>query len=78
MPAVKDVIDRLHRHYQPDEHIAVGIWCEEDVLDRADAKNMKVTIEEAREILDTIHDKQDCSLGMSWEAIDCYLDDLKL
>ena len=31
MPMVQDVIQRL-QGYQPDEHIAVAIWCEEDVI----------------------------------------------
>lgn len=77
MPAVKEVIDRLNRLYKPDEHIAVAIWCEDDVIGRADEGNMSITLEEARQILATIEDKQDCSLGITWDTIDVYLDELK-
>jgi len=27
----------------------------------------------AREIIDRIDNKQDCSLGITWDTIDCYL-----
>lgn len=77
MPQVKDVIDRLNRLYQPDEHIAVAIWCEDDVIERAQERNMTVTREEAREILSTIDSKQDCSIGINWDVLDVYIDELE-
>ena len=76
MPTVRDVVDRLHRQWKPDEHIAVAIWSEVDVLERAEEKNMAITREGAREIIRLIDDKQDCSIGITWDTIDVYLDDL--
>lgn len=75
MPLVKDVIEKLNTDYQPDEHIAVAIWCEEDVIGRARERGKVVTKEQAQRILDTIDNKQDCSLGISWDTLDCYIDD---
>ncbi len=77
MPTVKDIIDRLHRQWNPDEHIAVAIWSEVDVLERAEEKNMAITREGAREIIRLIDDKQDCSIGITWDTIDVYLDGLE-
>jgi hypothetical protein len=74
MPAVKDVIEHL-KGYKPDEHIATAIWCEEDVLGRAKEQGKKITREQAQEILDTIDRKQDCELGITWDTLDCYIDE---
>ena len=59
-----------------EQHVAVAIWGEEDVLERARKRGMTITQEQAREIIDTIDHKQDCELGISWDTIDCYLDEL--
>ena len=75
MPTVKDTIDRLQRSYKPDEHIAVAIWCESDVIDRAEKLGTVVTQEEAQDILDTIDRKQDCSVGVSWDTLDAFIDE---
>lgn len=60
-----------------DEHVAVAVWCEEDVFGRAKEKRMKISREEAQEILADIDRKQDAELGITWDTIDCYLDELK-
>jgi hypothetical protein len=76
MPKVQEVIERLKSLYQPDEHIAVAIWCEDDVIQQADGRNVSLTRAEAQEILDTIERKQDCSIGISWDVLDVYIDEL--
>lgn len=73
MPKVSDVIEHL-KGYQPDEHIATAIWCEEDVIGRAQERGLSVTREQAQNILDTIDHKQDCTQGISWVEIDIYTD----
>ena len=73
MPKVSNVIEHL-KGYQPDEHIATAIWCEDDVIGRAQERGKVVTREQAQEILDTIDRKQDCSVGISWIALDVYTD----
>lgn len=75
MPTVSDVIVKLNENYQPDEHIAVAIWCEDDVIGRARERHKVVSREQAQRILDTIDNKQDCSLGISWDTLDFYIDD---
>ena len=77
MPRVSDVVAKLNSEYQPDEHIAVAIWCEDDVIRRARERHKTITREEAQEILDTIDHKQDCSMGISWDTLDAYIDDLE-
>ena len=60
-----------------DKHLAVAVWSEDDVLDRAKERHIKITREQAREIIDQIDRKQDDDLGISWTTINCYLDELK-
>jgi hypothetical protein len=75
MPTVANVIEHL-QGYKPDEHIATAIWCEEDVLGRAKERGKKITRKQAQEILDSIDHKQDCELGISWDTLDCYIDEI--
>lgn len=74
MPTIDEAIKRLH--YSDGQHVAVAIWCEEDVLGRAKELGIKCTQEQAEEIIDRMDSKQDCSLGITWDTIDCYLYDL--
>lgn len=75
MTTVAEAIKRLK--WNGDQHVAVAIWCEDDVLERAEELNIECTQEQARAIIDIIDHKQDCSLGISWNTIDYYLDEVK-
>jgi len=76
MPTVIEAQKRF-QGMSPDEHVAIAIWCEDDVLERAKEKGIECSREQARDILDQMDRKQDCSIGISWDTIDCYLWDLK-
>ena len=52
------------------------IWSTEDVLHQAEGKGIKITKDEANEILLHMERKYDATIGISWETIDCHLDDL--
>ena len=55
------------------QHVAVAIWCEDDVLELAREKGMKCSRKRAREIIDEVDRKQDCELGITWDTISDYL-----
>lgn len=76
MPTVKEVIEHLRR-YNENEHVATAIWSEDDVLGRAKERNIKITRKQAQDIIDRIYRKQDATIGITWDTIDCYLDDLQ-
>jgi len=67
----------LSRHYSPDERVAVDIWCVEDVLDRAEERGINISRREAEEIIDDIHKNTDATIGINWDVIDAYLDEVK-
>ena len=75
MPTVEEAVKRLN--WNGKQHVAVAIWSEDDVLGRAKELGIKCSRAQAREIIDSIDNKQDCSLGITWDTIDCYLHDLK-
>ena len=75
MPTVEEAIKRLH--YSDGQHVAVAIWCEDDVLGRAKELGIECSREQAREIIDSMDNKQDCSLGITWDTIDYYLYEIK-
>jgi len=76
MPTVTEAKKRFEG-MDADEHVAIAIWCEDDVLGRAKEKGIKCSREQAQDILDQMDRRQDCSLGISWDTIDCYLWDLE-
>ena len=71
MPAVSEAIELL-RGFK-NQHVAVAIWCEDDVLELAKEEGIKCSRKRAREIIDEIDHKQDCELGISWNTIRDYL-----
>jgi hypothetical protein len=63
-------------HEKPEDVVAVAIWQVDDVLGQAKEKRIKITRKQAEEIIERIDRRQDASLGISWDTIDAYLDDL--
>ena len=76
MTTVKELVERLQKQYKPNDVLAVAIWQVDDVLSQADLRGIKISKEQATEIVERIDRKQDCTLGITWTTIDCYLDDL--
>ena len=52
------------------------IWSTEDVLHQAKEKGVKLTEDEANQILLQMERKHDADIGISWGTIDDYIDDL--
>ena len=74
MPTVEEAIEKVKQ--ARNQQVAVAVWCEDDILERAGERKIKITRKQAAEILDEMDAKQDCELGITWTTIDCYLDEL--
>jgi len=74
VPTVEEVIKRLQRNGS--QHVAVAIWCEDDVLERAAERGMTISREQAQGVITNIDYRQDCELGITWTTIDCVLDEI--
>jgi hypothetical protein len=51
-------------------------WSTEDVLQRAKDNDVKLTEDEANSILLEMQRDYDADVGINWETIDVYIDDL--
>ena len=58
------------------QHIAVAVWCAQDVIDRGKERHIHIGLKQANAIIDEIDHHQDCSLGITWDTLDCYIDEL--
>ena len=56
-------------------HVAVAVWCREDVIGRAAERDIVVTPGDADSILDMIDNHQDCEYGISWYTLDATTDE---
>ena len=71
MPTTKEVRERFN--WLKNQHVAVAIWCEDDVLELAKEEGIRCSRKRAREIIDEIDHEQDADLGISWTTIRVYL-----
>lgn len=52
-------------------------WWTSDIMDRANELEITISEEEAGEILQKMKDDHDATIGINWDVIDCYLNDLE-
>jgi hypothetical protein len=75
MPTAASLIDYINEQYEPDAVIAYSVWNINDILpDEEDSEHdvkgaQSLTEDDAREILDRVHRRQDASIGINWEVI---------
>lgn len=74
MATKEEDIERINRC--DGQHVAVAIWSREDVFDVAERRDMKITEAQADAILDEMDRKQDCEVGITWDTLEFYLDQM--
>jgi hypothetical protein len=72
--SVKEAIKHLKS--MGDQHVAMILWCEEDVLERAKELCITITTDQAQEILSDMERHHDCEIGITWDTIDFWLKEL--
>jgi len=70
-------LDLIKNQYKKGERICLIIWSKEDVLTRAKERGIKITIPDAEEIIDEMEHRHDASIGVCWETIDTYLNNIE-
>jgi hypothetical protein len=50
------------------------VWCIDDVLHTAEEMDIKLTTDQAREILGLLYRKHDANIGISWDVISIMID----
>ena len=53
-------------------------WCVEDVKQQLKDKKIKIkfSMEDCREVLDRCLRRHDATIGMSWDIMDCHINDI--
>jgi len=53
------------------------VWHVDDVLEMCDRRGITMSRDKALDILYTIKNHHDASIGINWEVIDCHLEEYK-
>lgn len=69
----QDIVD-LQDKLKDAEQFYCG-WCADDVKHRASEMDVKITAEEADEIIHHVESAFDASIGVSWDTIEWAIDD---
>jgi hypothetical protein len=66
---IKQLIEDLTKYHNPEDHVAVHLWCAEDVLEKAGEENVKLSRDDVNEILDDLHNHIDSEYGLCWDTV---------
>ena len=50
-------------------------WSVQDILDCAKDNNIKISVNDAKNILCDVNDNHDCEYGINWQTIRCTIND---
>ena len=53
---------------------AAFVWTVADIMDYAEEQGKQITENQAKQILDSLLDRHDASVGVNWDVIDAHLD----
>lgn len=76
MPTIKELIEHL-KGYDETAIVAYDLWQTDDVFQRAKERDIEISKEEAEAIIEQMDGAKDASLGLTWDTIDYYLDELE-
>ena len=73
--SAKALVDKVERALAEKGETIHLVWSYEDVIARAKDVGCKIPSKKrAIEIINEINHRHDCNLGVTWETIDCYLE----
>jgi len=75
---VSQLIEHLQQSYKPDDFVAYDLWSVDDVMHENDSDHVKVTKEQAEEVLGRMQRYKDCTIGMNWDVLNYHLSDVML
>ena len=75
MPKVKELVEWLNKHHDPEETIVYSLWCAEDVTGLAKEKGYKKPTKiQVEEVLNNTQRHMDASIGINWDSIEAEMD----
>ncbi len=76
MPKLSVELDRIKKQYGSNDYVVIGVWTKKDILNRAKKLNMKISNEEANEVLVVLQEDFDPMVGINYKVIDVALRDV--
>lgn len=73
---IKTAIEHL-QSYPPQTPCAIALWLPSDVKSRAEERRIKLTEKQIDYVLYYIEQKQDASIGINWDVLDFWIDEMK-
>ena len=64
-----------NQHNQQDKNSIFIFWHISDIFNQAKERNIRISLEDARNMLQEIKDNHDATIGINWNVIDTYLDE---
>lgn len=74
---VEELLQQIRNEAEDRDEYALAVWCVEDVLGKAKEMGVKLTRDEAKEVISSIGRHQDCELGITWMTLECTIDEIK-
>ena len=73
---VRDAIKELQKNYLPGDDIAMSIFDMNDVQSRCDDREIVLTEDEQRKVLDYMREPEnsDANYGLNWDTMDTAID----
>jgi hypothetical protein len=72
----KDAVEYF-ANYSPNKHFCIVVWQSEDIIHRGKERGIEVKQKDADEIVERMEMRHDATMGISWDTIDVYLDELR-
>ena len=76
MSTIKELKKYLKNNYKDTDHIAYSMCSKEDILIRAEEREILITDEEANNIIEMMHYHLYEITGISWDFVDMFLDEI--
>jgi hypothetical protein len=75
MATKEEAIRRVELATEGGGHVAIAIWEREDVFSKAEELGLTISDEDADAVLDEIDRHQDAEQGITWDAVEHYLEE---
>lgn len=72
--SVAEAVGAVKRAFDPDWF--AEWWHKDDVISQAESNGIDITDDEARDVMAMVIRKHDCNIGINWDVIDYWIDEI--
>ena len=74
---MEELIKELQERYPPETELVAVFWQKEDILWRAEDRELRISDEEAGQVVEALEGQHDACIGINWDVIVFQLDDFE-